>query len=263
MREVFVVVTLILPLQLFAGNVNAESLGPIVGPSFDCGLAEREIEKAICRSPDLALIDQFIHDAYSILRAEKEDDNAIVRDQREWIRSRNGFQNQEEGKRFWAQSFSDLNQAFAYRASHIYQSISREGRVQLDGKYLGVFGYQDNIKDSFVRLIHKSQVRFEYENTVFVGGCASRRLEMAYHEIVGNGASVAALLWSGSSFCGGTSIPNWNLEVFCQLDGEYSRLLADNLNDDSLNHISRFSILGKRQMTEVREYVFSLAESKC
>ncbi|KJV08470.1 hypothetical protein VZ95_17585, partial [Elstera litoralis] len=56
-------------------------------PSFDCGKASTEIEKAICASPELSTADRVMAGAYGavLARASKEAKDLLRADQRRWI----------------------------------------------------------------------------------------------------------------------------------------------------------------------------------
>jgi uncharacterized protein len=62
------------------------------GPSFDCTKASTEIEKTICKTPDLAKVDRSLASAYSSLLAKLDDGPArehFRQDQLRWIANRN------------------------------------------------------------------------------------------------------------------------------------------------------------------------------
>jgi len=61
-------------------------------PSFDCDMATTPIEKEICGSPSLAVLDRQLAEQYTALRTETQSKalrNAIVADQRAWLQDRN------------------------------------------------------------------------------------------------------------------------------------------------------------------------------
>ncbi len=62
------------------------------GPSFDCDMAGTKIEKQICGSPALAVLDRQLAEQYTALQKEIQSKalrNAIVADQRAWLKDRN------------------------------------------------------------------------------------------------------------------------------------------------------------------------------
>lgn len=66
--------------------------GAETGPSFDCDMAQTAIEKQICASPALAALDRTGAERYEALQNEvrsKALRNAIVADQRAWLKDRN------------------------------------------------------------------------------------------------------------------------------------------------------------------------------
>lgn len=71
----------------------SHSVGALVdaGPSFDCDMAQTQIEMQICGSPELAGLDRTVAQRYHALGKDIRPEalrNGIVQDQREWLKNR-------------------------------------------------------------------------------------------------------------------------------------------------------------------------------
>ena len=99
-----------LQLERLGGLPNASSL-----PSFNCAVARRQVEKAICADPELARLDRNMNDAFLKAIASAEGDNHraalnLTRQQREFIEKRNAS---------YGRPGYDLRQAMAMRLDQL------------------------------------------------------------------------------------------------------------------------------------------------
>lgn len=84
-----VVVAITIASTMFAMAANAAGGD---GPSFDCDMAQTQVEKQICSSPALAAMDRKVAERYKALQNEGRSEalrNGIVADQRAWLKDRN------------------------------------------------------------------------------------------------------------------------------------------------------------------------------
>ena len=115
------------------------------GPSFDCQRATLEIEKWICNDPQLALADQIIHDSYRILLKQQTNPQALIAEQRAWLKARNNFRDEQknkiffEGRAFEQGGFREseqVNNAFATRLYGLFHRLPKEQQQALREGYL-------------------------------------------------------------------------------------------------------------------------------
>lgn len=87
-RHTSVAFTVVTAILVSTMAVNAADHA---NPSFDCDMAQTEIERRICGSPELAGLDQTVADRYDALGKDTRSEalrNGIAQDQRQWLRDR-------------------------------------------------------------------------------------------------------------------------------------------------------------------------------
>lgn len=81
------------PRSIFALALLLGAMPLARAASFDCGKAATWVEQAICRDPDLSVLDERMAEAFRAARAGAADPDALLGEQRRWLERRNGCGN--------------------------------------------------------------------------------------------------------------------------------------------------------------------------
>jgi uncharacterized protein YecT (DUF1311 family) len=201
-------------LLLVSINCTAEEK---IGPSFDCQRATLEIEKWICNDPQLALADQIIHDSYRLLLKQVANRQALIAEQRAWLKARNNFRDEQknkiffEGKVFEQGGFYEseqVNNAFANRLYELFHRLPKAQQQPLREGYLRRMGYRHTPTDPVEKMLYLEERDYAWENIT------DECYQMA-NKIIRNDHGIAVLARQSDYLCDGRSVVSTGITAYC------------------------------------------------
>ena len=201
-------------LLLVSLNCTAEEK---IGPSFDCKQAKLEIEKRICDNPQLALADQIIHDSYRHLLKQAAEPQALIAEQRAWLKARNNFRDEQQnnaffgGETFEQDSFRESEQVHNAFASRLYELLHRLPKAQqqaLRESFLRRMGYHHTPTEPVAKMLYLEERDYAWENITDV--C----YQMA-KEIIRNDHGIAVVARQSDYLCDGRSAVYTEVTAYC------------------------------------------------
>ena len=187
------------------------------GPSFDCQQAKLEIEKRICDDPQLALADQIIHDSYRILLKQQTNPQALIAEQRAWLKARNNFRDEQknsaffDGETFEQDSFREyeqVNNAFASRLYGLFNRLPKAQQQALRENFLRRMGYRHTPTEPVAKMLYLEERDYAWENITDV--C----YQMA-KEIIRNDHGIAVVARQSDYLCDGRSAISTAITAYC------------------------------------------------
>ena len=187
------------------------------GPSFDCQRATLEIEKWICNDPQLALADQIIHDSYRILLKQQTNPQALIAEQRAWLKARNNFRDEQknkiffEGKVFEQGGFYEseqVNNAFANRLYELFHRFPKAQQQPLREGYLHRMGYRHTPTDPVEKMLYLEERDYAWEN--ITDECYQKA-----KEIIRNDHGIAVVARQSDYLCDGRSVVSTGITAYC------------------------------------------------
>ena len=187
------------------------------GPSFDCKQAKLEIEKWICNDPQLALADQIIHDSYRILLKQQTNPQALIAEQRAWLKARNNFRDEQknkiffEGRAFEQGGFREseqVNNAFATRLYGLFHRLPKEQQQALREGYLRRMGYRHTPTDPVEKMLYLEERDYAWEN--ITDECYQKA-----KEIIRNDHGIAVVARQSDYLCDGRSAVSTGITAYC------------------------------------------------
>ena len=194
-------------------NMTSKGLKPNYSPSFDCSKMATQIEKDICRSETVSVLDRRLGNLYKDIKKSMltQDFDALIQIQRDWIKNRdtvcsvqNTFSEREKclndiyNKRLDAFALINVQEASLQGFKSVYLNGSGEARLRL-----AVHLYlDDGATEKALKLIYK--VIADKQNEAYDAFVMLQKLHRDYlkefkdiskEDIENNHNSVGYLLW--------------------------------------------------------------------
>lgn len=196
--------------------LNSHTVFAWYGPSFNCTKATRIIDKAICADERVSFLDQVMSDVYVYILSTENNDDEIIKTQREWIKYRDhyfsiGPLGDEEGEE--CSDISRLPECYSQRINKVYQFTHNEKDLNdyLSTKYRVVLGYSDIPEDKIERLLFENRFNTALNQITWAYDCVSDT-----EKVLKYSSPVLITEVYGSNACGGTSSAYRHIVKYCE-----------------------------------------------